>query len=229
MKENIDIQEVESYLHDKMTLEERQDFEARMELNETLRKEVEKTIVISKGIKHAAKNDIRQRAEAVRNAYHSNNGFQKPRFNWWMVVGLFMIAGLLWFGYWYFWKSQIAETDKTTPAKSTPIIATQTPTNQDDSLSMTGDSPLFSKLVQFVNNDGKAIGESIQVNIFRDNSLKQIHFLYQNELLNLYLPAGIEFPLPPILIGQGNDRFLKISNEEYLLIESGALQMLNHK
>ena len=226
MKKNIDTQEIESYLRNIMSLDEKQDFEARMVSNENLRKEVEETIIIAKGIQHAAKNDIRQRAEAVRDAYHDNKGFQKPKINWWMFAGILMIAGLLWFGYWYFGKSQIAETDKTPPEKSTPILATQSTENQDDSLSMTGGIPLFSKFVQIVNIDGKPKEDSIQVNIFRDNSLKQIHFLFQNELLNFYLPDGIDFPLPPLLIGRDNNLLLKISNLEYPLFKSEALQML---
>ena len=84
--ENIDQQEIESYVRDKMSTDEKLSFEAKMAGDPELRKEVEERLLIAKGIRYAAQNDLRQRALNARNSYQRYAWLKKRR-------SLFLVTG----------------------------------------------------------------------------------------------------------------------------------------
>ncbi|MBC7775491.1 MAG: hypothetical protein H7246_08630, partial [Phycisphaerae bacterium] len=102
--ENIDIQQIESYLQGKMTLEEQRAFEVALAADPELRRRHEELRQMAKGIRQVARADIRQRVETLRDKIkqeesaphpepHSANLGKSAAF---LVIGLFLGLGLGW-------------------------------------------------------------------------------------------------------------------------------------
>ena len=107
--ENIDDQQIENYLRNKMTSGERQLFEDALDANPELRRRTDELRRFSEGIRQIARAGIRRRAESVRDEIKAEEQtLHKPAsrpFPWRLVFELVLVAGLLWLGYAYFFKN----------------------------------------------------------------------------------------------------------------------------
>ncbi len=101
---NIDDQQIEDYLRDKMTPDERRVFEDAMAADPELRSRTDALRGLAESIGQVAKADIRKRAEAVsrkiREEEQARGGAPKGRgIPWGGLIGLIVVAVLFWLGY----------------------------------------------------------------------------------------------------------------------------------
>jgi hypothetical protein len=157
-------QEIESYIRNEMSSDERRDFETKIEADPELRKEVEEAIIIANGIRYAARNDLRQMAQNASNEFHGKQETRKlPGLL--VIFGVVVIlAGLAWLGYFYFEHSLNTEPTNTTEEKVNSGMASEGTSTEADNLGISNQAPLTSKNVTLLNFEGKETGESIVVN-----------------------------------------------------------------
>lgn len=229
-----DLDLIEKYVRNEMLPAERLGFEARIAADPQLLERVTATRLMAEGIRRAAEQPIRLRAEAARDRYHRKSWWHPFSLNGWIMGGgVLFLAGLFWLGYLYFWQPDtggLPGTDKTEKQSAPrPDIATGTSGMKDDNLSMVGEEVLFSQKIKVVQVEKPGIEKEITVNIYRDNTLQQTHYLYQNDLLNFYLPVGVNLSYPPVLVRRGEQMFIRTPGGESLLIQNEAPLLLEIK
>jgi hypothetical protein len=217
-------QEIESYIRNEMSSDERRDFETKIEADPELRKEVEEAIIIANGIRYAARNDLRQMAQNASNEFHGKQETRKlPGLL--VIFGVVVIlAGLAWLGYFYFEHSLNTEPTNTTEEKVNSGMASEGTSTEADNLGISNQSPLTSKNVTLLNFEGKETGESILVNIYRDEALGSTHYILEEDFLNFYLSATNEFS--PELITNYDTIYIKSLTKPIPLIRDGMLHVL---
>ncbi len=220
--EHTDDQQIEAYLRNKMTPEERQRFEDALAADPELRRRTDELRRLAGSVRQMARADTRRRVEAVRDKIRGEEEESPPPGKsgyWhWLVVGLVM-AGLLWLGYRYFYPPEMEQEDKEPtmetreaplqppagPVAQTPDTPPETPA---DALGQSAVEPFSSDNVPVLDSRGKSTGRTIRVDQYRDSVRL---YILKGNVLELYIPPGKELPRPIVLIDRGSRLYLRLS------------------
>lgn len=127
--ENIDIQQIESYLRGKMTLEERAQFEAALAADPELRRRTDELRQFANDLRQVARVDIRRRVEAERDQIKKEEaGQEQPakdpppaKANPTIILATGLLIGIL-LGLtlgWLFFQKEATDSDDTKPVAQT--------------------------------------------------------------------------------------------------------------
>lgn len=92
---NIDNPNIDRYLRDEMSPDERLKFEAKIAIDSELQQDVEETRLLAEGIRFTAQRDTRRRAEVARDNYQQTVWLQKMRPQLGIAASIVMLVGLL--------------------------------------------------------------------------------------------------------------------------------------
>lgn len=219
--EHTDDQQIEAYLRNKMTPEERQRFEDALAADPELRRRTDELRRLAGSVRQMALADTRRRVEAVREKIRTEEKEGAPPGKsgyWhWLVVGL-ILAGLVWLGYRYFYPPEMEQEDKkptmetreTPPQQPAGPVANtpDTPRKEPaDELGKSAVEPFSSDNVPVLDSRGKATGRTIRVDQYRDSVRL---YILKGNLLELYIPPGKELPRPVVIIDREGRLYLRL-------------------
>lgn len=219
--EYIDDQQIEAYLRNKMTPEERRRFEDALAADSELRGRTDELRRLMENIRQMARADTRRRVEAVRDKIRSEEeGAAEepgpPGNRWRWLLGGVLLAGLLWLGYRYFSPAGPKEGGGTLPAgirdtlpckPGGPIAETPAGPEPQDELGQSAVMPYTSDTVKVLDARGKATGRTIRVDQYRDTVRL---YILRGDVLELYIPPGKEIPRPVVLFERDGKVYLRL-------------------
>ncbi len=220
--ENIDIQQIESYLRGKMTPEEQGAFEAILATNPEMRHRTEELRQMAEGIRQVARADIRQRVEAMREKIEVEENTIKPNpepvpTNWGksaglLVIGLFLGLGLGWL---VFNKPSNGQVPSNTKNTGQPPAVALEPLEAIATVRIPAPQP--GKTIQLAVRHQPAL-EAIPSTV-----LSRIYALDRGGVgLCIYARRSDDFWKKPLALMQsGQQFFLKIGEEQYPLLDDG--------
>lgn len=220
--EYIDDQQIEAYLRNKMTAEERRHFEDVLAADPELRGRTDELRRLMENIRQMARADTRRRVEAVRDKIRAEEegaaeepGPPGKRWRW--ILGGLALAGLLWLGYRYFSPAGSKEGGGGTPPAGIrdtlprkpngPIAETPAVPESPDELGQSAEAPYTSDTVKVLDAQGKATGRAIRVDQYRDTVRL---YILRGDVLELYIPPWKEIPRPVVLIDRGGRVYLRL-------------------
>lgn len=250
---NIDEQQIEDYLRDKLPPDEREAFEAALAADPELRRRTAELRLLALSIRKSARADIRERAEAVsRKIRAEEEAPPKGRSVLWSwLIGSIGVAVLLWLGYSIFfhvdpvpsngWKNN-PSIQETPPATKPIQPGVQTPVQNQNS---TGKKPPIANAPKPTASDEEELGQSA-VQPFaseliavtgpagqptgRKIRVKQYRdpiqmYIFKDNLLEIYLPKEKNLPSPLTLQARDKDVYLKLADGKLLRLEPTGMSV----
>lgn len=216
--ENIDDQQIESYLRGKMTLEERGVFEALLATDPELRNRTEALHHMAEGIRQVARTDIRKRLEAQQDKIkQEERGGKGSSTNWGKSIVLLSIGMLLGLCLGWFLFREKPAVPPSNVVENREGLEVATPEHEE---------------IATVRIPSPKLGNKIQMTVLHDPDLEdrttgkpaRIYALDRGGVgLCMYVRSGDDFwkNHPLELHQSGTQYFLQIGTDKYLLLDDG--------